>query len=44
LIRKLEIIPIRVVVRNVAAGSLSKRLGIAEGTQLPRSNIEYYYK
>lgn len=44
LIRKLEIIPIRVVIRNVAAGSLSKRLGIAEGMPLPRSIIEFYYK
>jgi phosphoribosylaminoimidazole-succinocarboxamide synthase len=33
-----------VVVRNVAAGSLSTRLGIEEGTQLPRSIIEFYYK
>jgi len=31
-------------VRNVAAGSLAKRLGIEEGTQLPRSIIEFYYK
>ena len=44
LIREVEIIPIDVVVRNVAAGSLSKRLGIPEGTRLPRSIIEYYYK
>src|SRR5690606_14366555 len=44
LIRQVEIIPIEVVVRNVAAGSLSQRLGIEEGTQLPRSIIEYYYK
>jgi len=44
LIREVEIIPIELVVRNVAAGSLSTRLGIAEGTQLPRSIIEYYYK
>ena len=44
LIRQVEIIPLEVVVRNVAAGSLSTRLGIAEGTQLPRSIIEYYYK
>ena len=43
LIRKVEIIPIEVVVRNVAAGSISKRLGIAEGTPLPRSIVEYYY-
>ncbi|MFA5989122.1 MAG: phosphoribosylaminoimidazolesuccinocarboxamide synthase [Sphingomonas sp.] len=44
LIRQVEIIPIEVVVRNVAAGSLSKRLGIEEGTQLPRTIIEYYFK
>jgi phosphoribosylaminoimidazole-succinocarboxamide synthase len=44
LIRQVEIIPIEVVLRNVAAGSLSKRLGIEEGTQLPRTIIEYYYK
>jgi phosphoribosylaminoimidazole-succinocarboxamide synthase len=44
LIREVEIIPLEVVVRNVAAGSLSKRLGIAEGTALPRSIIEFYYK
>src|SRR5258708_4586791 len=44
LVREVEIIPLRVVVRNVAAGSLTKRLGIAEGTQLPRSIIEYHYK
>jgi phosphoribosylaminoimidazole-succinocarboxamide synthase len=44
LVRACEIIPLEVVVRNYAAGSLSKRLGIAEGTQLPRPIIEYYYK
>jgi phosphoribosylaminoimidazole-succinocarboxamide synthase len=44
LIREVEIIPLEVVVRNVAAGSLSKRLGIPEGTPLPRSIIEFYYK
>src|SRR6056297_3403072 len=44
LIREVEIIPIEVVVRNIAAGSMSKRLGIEEGTQLPRSIIEFYYK
>ncbi len=44
LVRQVEIIPIEVVVRNVAAGSMSKRLGIPEGTPLPRSIIEYYYK
>ena len=44
LIRQVEIVPIEVVVRNVAAGSISKRLGIEEGTPLPRTLIEYYYK
>jgi len=44
LIREVEIIPLEVVVRNVAAGSLATRLGIPEGTRLPRSIIEYYYK
>ncbi len=44
LIREVEIIPLEVVVRNVAAGSLATRLGIVEGTRLPRSIIEYYYK
>lgn len=44
LIRQVEIVPIEVVVRNVVAGSLAKRLGIEEGTQLPRTIIEYYYK
>ena len=44
LIREVEIIPLEVVVRNVAAGSLATRLGIEEGSQLPRSIIEFYYK
>ena len=44
LVRQVEIIPIEVVIRNVAAGSISKRLGIEEGTALPRPIIEYYYK
>ncbi|WP_207461782.1 phosphoribosylaminoimidazolesuccinocarboxamide synthase [Azospirillum sp. SYSU D00513] len=44
LVREVEIIPISLVVRNVAAGSLSRRFGIPEGTPLPRSIIEYYYK
>ena len=44
LVRQVEIIPIEVVVRNVVAGSLAKRLGIAEGTKLARSIVEYYYK
>ena len=44
LIREVEIIPLEIVVRNVAAGSLATRLGIEEGSQLPRSIIEFYYK
>jgi phosphoribosylaminoimidazole-succinocarboxamide synthase len=44
LIRQVEIIPLEVVVRNYAAGSLSKRLGIAEGTALPRPIVEFYLK
>ena len=44
LIRHCEIVPLEVVVRNVAAGSLATRLGLDEGTALPRSIIEFYYK
>src|SRR5450830_299703 len=44
LIREVEIIPLEVVVCNVAAGALATSLGIDEGTQLPRSIIEFYYK
>ena len=44
LIKEVEIIPLEVVCRNVAAGSLSTRLGIPEGQVLPRSIIEFYYK
>jgi phosphoribosylaminoimidazole-succinocarboxamide synthase len=44
LIREVEIIPLEVICRNVAAGSLSKKLGIEEGTPLPRSIIEFCYK
>ncbi|WP_367306514.1 phosphoribosylaminoimidazolesuccinocarboxamide synthase [Alicyclobacillus acidocaldarius] len=44
LVRKVEIIPIEVVVRNIAAGSFSKRFGIEEGTPLERPLVEFYYK
>ncbi|MEM7679510.1 MAG: phosphoribosylaminoimidazolesuccinocarboxamide synthase [Pseudomonadota bacterium] len=44
LVREVEIIPIEVVVRNVAAGTLTKRLGLEDGTILPRPLLEYYYK
>ncbi|GGL09332.1 MULTISPECIES: phosphoribosylaminoimidazolesuccinocarboxamide synthase [Caulobacter] len=44
LIKEVEIIPLEVVVRNIAAGSIATRLGLTEGTPLPRSIIEFYYK
>jgi phosphoribosylaminoimidazole-succinocarboxamide synthase len=44
LVREVEIIPLEVIVRNVAAGSLSQRLGIEEGTQLARPIVEFSYK
>ena len=42
--RGVEIIPVEVIVRNIAAGSMSKRLGIEEGTTLPKPIVEYCYK
>lgn len=42
--KRLEMIPLEVVVRNIAAGSLSKNLGIKEGTRLSSPLIETYYK
>ena len=44
LIRSCEIIPLEVIVRNVAAGTMSKRLGIPEGERLPRPIIEFCLK
>ena len=44
LVRQVEIIPLEVVCRNVAAGSISQRLGVEEGEALPRSIVEFYYK
>ncbi len=44
LVREVEIIPLEIVVRNIAAGSMVKRLGLEEGAPLPRSIVEYYYK
>ncbi len=44
LVKRVDIIPIEVVVRNIAAGSLSKRLGLKEGYKLPFSIVEFYYK
>ena len=44
LIRKADMIPIEVVMRNIAAGSLCERLGLKEGEALPRTIMEFYYK
>lgn len=44
LIRAVEIVPLEVIVRNLAAGSMAKRLGLDEGTPLPRPIIEFSYK
>lgn len=44
LVRELEMIPLEIVMRNVAAGSIAKRLGLKEGSVLPRPIIEFYYK
>ena len=44
LVKKLDIIPLEVVLRNVAAGSLAKRLGLPEGTKLSAPVLELYYK
>lgn len=44
LIKAVDIIPLEVVVRNIASGSISKRLGIEEGTPLPQTIIEFYFK
>jgi len=44
IVKSLKIIPVEVVVRNIAAGSLAKRLGWEEGTKLPHTVVELYYK
>ncbi|MER5172149.1 phosphoribosylaminoimidazolesuccinocarboxamide synthase [Thioclava sp. GXIMD2076] len=44
LIRQVEVVPLEVIVRNFAAGSIAKRLGLEEGTPLPRPIVEYSYK
>ncbi|KYC68332.1 phosphoribosylaminoimidazolesuccinocarboxamide synthase [Heyndrickxia coagulans] len=44
LVRRVEIIPLEVVVRNVVAGSLAKRLGLEEGTPAGQPVVEFYYK
>ncbi len=44
LVKKVTIVPLEVIVRNIAAGSLSKRLGLPEGTLMKRTVLEYCYK
>jgi phosphoribosylaminoimidazole-succinocarboxamide synthase len=44
LIRQVELIPLEIIVRNFAAGSMAKRLGLEEGTALPRPIVEFCYK
>jgi phosphoribosylaminoimidazole-succinocarboxamide synthase len=44
LVKRLEIVPVETVVRNIIAGSLAKRLGLEEGKALPAPIVEYYYK
>ena len=44
LVKKVSIVPLEVIVRNIAAGSLAKRLGLAEGTPMKRTVLEYCYK
>ena len=44
LVRTVEIVPLEVIVRNYAAGTMAQRLGLEEGTQLPRPIVEYCLK
>ena len=44
LVKTLQILPVEVVVRNIAAGSLAKRLGLEEGTKMAKTVLEFYYK
>lgn len=43
-VKKVQIVPLEVIVRNIAAGSLSKRLGLPEGTKMKSTVLEYSYK
>ena len=43
-VKRVEIVPVEVIVRNIAAGSLSKRVGLPEGTRLNSTVLEYSYK
>ncbi len=44
LVKRVSIVPLEVIVRNIAAGSLSKRLGLPEGTKLQKTVLEFCYK
>ena len=44
LVKRVQIIPLEVIVRNIAAGSLAKRLGLEEGHKMSRPVLEYCYK
>ena len=44
LVRRVSIVPLEVIVRNIAAGSFSKRFGVKEGIQLEKPIVEFYYK
>ena len=44
LVKKVQIVPLEVIIRNVAAGSFSKRFGVVEGTPLKMPTIEFSYK
>lgn len=44
LVKRVQIVPLEVIVRNIAAGSLSKRLGLPEGTKLGKTVLEFCYK
>ena len=44
IVKKVEIVPLEVIIRNKACGSFSKRYGVAEGTQLKQPTIEFSYK
>ncbi len=44
LVKKVTIVPLEVIVRNIAAGSLAKRLGLEEGVKLQKTVLEYCYK
>ena len=43
-VKKVEIVPLEVIIRNTAAGSFSKRLGVPEGKKLPVTVLEFSYK